>query len=238
MKPDEPRDYPAYRERLLEEQRGALRGLEFPWSVPAGIRAKVAEDGRLLPFFGDTVVFRLGDRDREWLAALRDRLVDGLEGLFAEPLDPREFHLTLHDLSSGSVRGELPLEANQERCRSILAGLQPGTRVEMEATTVFPCLNISVLVGFCPASEADYRLLTAWHRAFDPVVELGYWLRPHVTLAYFRPRALSAGEVERLSERLAGFEVGGRRLNLQRSLLEYQHFLDMNRYQSPFSRKA
>lgn len=220
MKPDEPGDFLAYRERLLVEQLAA--GVSHPWPVPASLAQKVALDGRLLPLEGDTIVFRLAPEELDWLDALRSRLVDGLGELFCEPLLKEELHLTLHDLSVPSS------DVNLERSRSILGGLSQA-RAQIEAISLFNCLNISVLVGFAPVSADDYARLLGWHRAFDQVVELGHWFRPHVTLAYFRPRSYTAPEVERLRARLSSLEPSGR-LVLDPSRLFYQRFTDMNHF--------
>ncbi|HXE73377.1 MAG TPA: hypothetical protein VNO81_12030, partial [Candidatus Nitrosotenuis sp.] len=104
-----------YRQALEAEQSAARAHLEamasgrvpLDWAVPQALRLKVGPGGEFLPFYGDTVVFPLSPAEIAALAGLRDRLVEGLEDLFAEPLDPREFHLTLHDLSNGADLAEL-----------------------------------------------------------------------------------------------------------------------------------
>lgn len=222
MKPGEPTSFTDYREKLLEEQREAMR-LSLPWAVPDELPARVGRDGKLLPLGGDTIVFRLQDEELDELEKLRVELTRGLEHLFCEPLHRHELHLTLHDLSTPSS------EQNLERSRAILRRLEPGC-VRMKPANVYPCLNISVLLGYVPASGEDYEQLMSWHRAFDEVVELGWWLRPHVTLAYFRPRAYTAEEVTRLKRRLAELEPGPE-LRLELGRLFYQRFTDMNHYQ-------
>lgn len=214
----------AYRDQLSREQNGALEGLGTPWKVPDSVRAKVGPDGRLLPFEGDTMVFRLAPEELDWLDALRARLVEGLEELFAEPLRKLDLHLTLHDLSVPSS------DENQAAARQVR--LEPGT-VELELLRVFPCLNISVLAGFAPVTPEDFRRAMGWHQAYEEVVPLHSLFRPHVTLAYFRPRAYHESEVARLSQRLASVQTAGR-LRLDLSRLFYQRFTDMNHFQDIF----
>lgn len=220
MKPDEPKSFFQYRMQLVREQGSATVGL--PWNVPASLTQKVGLDGRLLPIEGDTIVFRLAPSELDWLDALRQQLVTGLEELFSEPLRKEELHLTLHDLSVPSS------DHNMRLSGQILRQLSPG-EVKLDVVTVFPCLNISVLVGFCPISPLHHGRLMSWHRAFDPVVELSYWYRPHVTLAYFRPRAYSESEVTALRQRLSSLDIGGS-LSLDLSRLFYQRFTDMNHF--------
>ena len=210
------------RAKLLEEQTGAREGLSVPWHVPGGLRAKVSAEGAFLPLEGDTILFRLGPKELENLSSLRDQLTRGLEHLFSEPLRTEDLHLTLHDLSIPSS------ESNREKAHAILGRLPVG-KVQVEPVRIFPCLNISVLAGFAPVKAADYKRLMGWYDAFDRVVKLDYWLRPHVTLAYFRPRDYTAHEVALLRARMESLPAPGPlELDIQR--LGYERFTDMNHY--------
>lgn len=247
----EPWDGAAYRTRLESEQSGSCawlgrvaRGEEpLDWSVPASLEAKVDASGAFRPFAGDTVVFPLDAEGAERCAELREGLTRGLEDLFAHPLDPREFHLTLHDLSNGAPTPALEGEcrANEEACRGLFRQIRSVLEehpdlagIPMHPVRLFDCLNISVLLGLAPASEPDFRALLNLYGLFDPIRTLGYWLRPHVTLAYFRPRVPTPGEVRELSRRL---ETLGPLPELRLSTwdLAYQRFEDMNRYQTRFT---
>lgn len=246
-----PCDAPAYRARLEAEQSGSCawlgrvaRGEEpLDWSVPTSLEAKVDAAGLFRPFAGDTVVFPLDPEGAGRCAELQERLTRGLEDLFAHPLDPGEFHLTLHDLSNGAPTPALEVEcrANEEACRGVFRQIRSGleerpdlAEITMRPVRLFDCLNISVLLGMAPASQRDFRLLLNLYSLFDPVRALGYWLRPHVTLAYFRPRVPTPGEVRELSRRL---EALGPLPELRLSAWElaYQRFEDMNRYQTRFT---
>lgn len=247
----EPWDWATYKEKLHEEQGGSCawlgrvaRGEEpLRWAIPASLELKVHSMGDLRPFFGDTLVFPLDEAGREACASLQDRLAAGLEGMFAAPLDPRALHVTLHDLSNGNrmPRVEREVEANAERCRRIFRQVrevlerQPDlAEIRLEPVRLFNCLNISVLLGYAPASDRDFRLLLNLHEAFDEVRALETWLRPHVTLAYFRPRVPTWSEVEELSRRCATLgPLPSLRLDARE--LAYQTFEDMNRYTTRFT---
>lgn len=242
-------DLATYRARLEEEQGGSCawlhrvaRGEEpLRWHVPPALELKVQPMGELRPFAGDTVVFPLDPAGREACASLQARLLEGLEGLFADPLDPGQFHVTLHDLSHGAARMprlERERAENAARCREIFRRLARGpegeAEIRLEPVRLFDCLNISMLVGYAPATEADHRLLQSLHAAFDAVRPLDYWLRPHVTLAYFRPRVPTWTEVEELSRRCASLGPLPP-LTLEVGALAYQTFEDMNRYTTRFT---
>ena len=137
----EPSDRASYRARLEAEQAGSCawlgrvaRGEEpLDWSVPASLEAKVDPAGAFRPFAGDTVVFPLDPEGLERCADLQERLTRGLEELFAHPLDPREFHLTLHDLSHGAPGPDLEAEcrANAEACRCLFGAIRSALEAEL-----------------------------------------------------------------------------------------------------------
>lgn len=247
----EPWDSSTYRQRLQAEQDGSCAWLDrvaraeepLEWRIPASLELKVHSMGDLRPFFGDTLVFPLDTEALEACASLQRRLTAGLEGMFAEPLDPRELHVTLHDLSNGNrmPRLEREMEENSQKCRRLFAGIaealerDPGlAEIRLEPVRMFDCLNISVLLGYAPASDRDYRLLLNLYEIFEEVRPLDYWLRPHVTLAYFRPRVPTWSEVEELARRCA--TLGPLPiLKLDVWELSYQTFQDMNRYTTRFT---
>lgn len=220
------------------------RGREpSPWQVPASLSLKVHATGRLVPFQGDTVVFPLDPPGLEGCARLQSRLTSGLEDLFAEPLKAETLHLTLHDLSHGP-EGTVPLpdlEVNAQACRWVFQGLRAWLEAHPESTGIrlrpvrlFDCLNLSVLAGYAPATEFDHRALQNLHQAFETVRRADHWLRPHVTLAYFRPRVPTRSQVRELARRLRNLEPGPD-LHLSVWDLAYQRFEDMNRYRTIFT---
>ena len=80
-----------------------------------------------------------------------------------------------------------------------------------------------MLLGYAPATERDHRLLQNLYNLFDGVRKLDYWLRPHVTLAYFRPRVPTMQEVQELVRRLETLGPGPE-LSLPVWELAYQRF--------------
>ena len=219
-----------------------LRAPESTWTVPGGLVAKVAPDGRLLPFHGDTVVLELGPSDIE-VVAERMRLLEArVPHLLAEPLATTELHVTLHDLSNGPDRPALDpaMARNEARCREIFARLDDHFTQHLEDSTVrlvstrsYPSVSTSVVLGFVPASDRDFRVVMNTYNLFDDVVWLGYWLRPHVTLAYFRPRPLDPADRAGLAEALDRLDaMGPVVLTLDLRELAYQHFADMNTYRT------
>ncbi len=251
LQPVERFSWTEYRQNLLDEQGGSCDWLErvargqeaLHWKVPASLELKVHPSGRLLPFHGDTVVFPLDFAGLEGCARMQAELTRGLEDLFAEPLYIGDLHLTLHDLSNGPSAPPLQpdLQANAEGCRRIFLEIRSAledhpelAEIHMRPVRLFDCLNISVLAGYAPATERDHRVLQNLYSAFDEVRRLNYWLRPHVTLAYFRPRVPTLAEVRELVRRFQALEPGPD-LRLPVLDLAYQHFEDMNRYLTRFT---
>lgn len=228
-----------YVDTLRQEQRSCLAwlaGERVEWHVPPGLKDKVADDGRLRPFFGDTVVVPLSDDEMGSLERLQTRLRERLDDLLAEPLDAETFHVTLHDLvagtSSETVRPVVQAHrtAVAERLRVIRETLEKHpeqARVKLVATAVYPSVNTSIVVGLAPASDPDFRILINLYNVFEDVVRLSYWLRPHVTLDYFRPCPMPVG---RLSQALHEADPPRLELDLDMRRLAWQRFESMNRY--------
>lgn len=66
------------------------------------VAVKVHPDNSFCDFYGDTVVFDLEEEDKTWLAALVQKIYDEVPACFAEAFPVSSYHMTLHDLSSGS----------------------------------------------------------------------------------------------------------------------------------------
>lgn len=191
---------------------------------------KVDSDGKFLPFCGNTVVFQLDGETKHTLAGLQQRLYDLAGELLAERLDPAAFHITLHDLANGSP-GEQGLEQRMAEAeagaRKLLAqwcGLPP---LRMQATWLFNMVNSSIVLVLKPADEESWKQLDAMYTTLESVVELGYALTPHITLAYFRPGCYGQAELERLRRALTPVEM---HVVLKMESLTLQAFRDMNHY--------
>ena len=235
-----PMAFPEYVTTVEGEERSSILSLrgDSPWRVPPGLKAKVAENGRLLPFFGDTVILPVGDQAAALLEDLQRRLHSQFGGLLADPLPPESFHVTLHDLNNGSDEAVVSaaMDKSAEACAAAMRDLanalddSPASAgVELRSGFCFPCVNTSIVLGLLPCTDRDYRIIMNAYNRFDEVVYLSYWLRMHVTLAYLRPRALTVEERNRLRDFLSGLDFNMRcALNLRE--LQYCRFRDMSAY--------
>lgn len=234
-------DYQRYTSTMVNEQKGARDYLDsdsIQWNVPASLSKKVNSNGELLPFFGDTTVFTLTSSQVQQLDPILNYFESTLPFL-ASPLDRQQLHMTLHDLSNDPILANVQqsMAHNQERVREIFIQLKkyltlhPEERyLTMRVNGIYPCLNISLLLGLEPASDKDFKKLINLYNLFDEVVYLNYWLRPHITLSYFLPKQLNKSEISLLSHSLK--KIGTPKLEFTFDLLElsYQHFFDMNDY--------
>lgn len=194
------------------------------------VSQKVAGDGSYKPFWGDTMLFWLDETTISTLTNIQQQLYDnGL--VLAKPLNPQQFHMTLHDLDH-TMGCDRRWNATREAAEAILSDLK-NADVTLEPVRVFPMMNISIVVGYIPASEEDCCKLMEWHRAFDSMFSYG---QPtfHVTLAYFQPMPFGRMEMKRLEHALkTANAMPLPRLQSTKDNLVYQRFLNMDEYFSP-----
>ena len=212
---------------------------DYIWrSLPDGsfgtnpnLSKKVAPDGTILPYYGNTMVFLLPDNVKCELKRLRDGLYAAAPGMLAAPLREETFHMTLHDLANSPNRAEAEalMPEAEARAREISAGFGNFAPIAMRGTWTFNMVNTSVVLGLAPVSAEGRERLAGMYRALEAAAPLGYALTPHITLAYFRPGEYGPGEVARLRDALgpAGVEV-----ELRAENLVLQRFTDMNSYHS------
>lgn len=240
-----PRAFAEYVATISHEQESSLEWLGNPaatWTVPEGLRVKVTDQGHFRPFHGDTVVFPLSPAEIATVSRRMEALQTRVPELLAEPLDTTDLHVTLHDLSNGPDRSALDatMAGNRNRCREIFHRLREhfeshpeDARVELVSTRAYPSVATSAVMGFVPRSDRDFRILMNVYNLFDDVVYLSYWLRPHVTLAYFSLLPLEAERRQRLHAALREADDMGRvTLTFDARNLAYQHFVDMNTYRT------
>ena len=196
---------------------------------------KVAPDGGLLPFFGNTMIFDLPVETQLEIARMQLLLHHRCGWMLAQPLAPETLHMTLHDLLNGVDAAALaePVRRTGEAAKAILhrqrAAQQPPIR--LTSTLAFNMTNGSVALGFAPDAEADCTALMALHRDYQSVVALDYLLTPHVTLAYFRPGSYAPEAVTALAEALAAINALPRvHIAVDAGCLHYYTFEDMNTY--------
>jgi len=208
----------------------------------AALRDKVDENGVLLPYIGDTVVFDLNEGTKTWLADAQAMIYDacGHFTLFAERLDPASFHVTLHDLCSGRPEQAADVLSKMQ-AREAAANVhieafkwQYDKTIRLRVKGMMNMLGISVALAFEPVSQDDWEPLNDMYMRLQRVTQLPYKLTPHVTLAYFRPDANGYGAdvTQALQKTIdeANETFAGREIELPLSALRYSCFTDMNHY--------
>lgn len=196
------------------------------------LRKKVDEEGRLLPFVGNTVVFLLNDEIKEKLRQLQNSLYQAAPTMLAHPLQMSTFHMTLHDLANGTP--EQPglqdyMNCTQERVSQILPRWKNAPSLRMKTTWLFNMVNTSIVLGLRPADEESWYRLDEMYATLEDVVHLGYALTPHITMAYFLPGIYSPEHVQRLSTALCNVDLD---ITLDMKNLVLQNFTDMNHYET------
>jgi hypothetical protein len=240
------RNFMEYIETVRNEQLSSvnyLKSADFKWHIPDSLKKKVDLNGFLKPYFGDTVVIKFEDRDISILSRFQDDLRLHFPDLFAEPLDTSHFHITLHDLKSGPEILSLDsiMEEHRIKCEKIFKDLssyfkehQDHLKVTLKPAFIYPCCNISMVFGFTPMSDRDFRIIMNLYNLFDNVVYLDYWLRLHVTLSYFKIRELTKEEGEKLYGIIKNFMEEDFSLTVDLRKLAYQRFFSMNEYRDLF----
>ena len=196
------------------------------------LRKKVDEEGNLLPFVGNTVVFLLDEDMKEQLRNLQEELYRAAPDMLAKPLQMSTFHMTLHDLANGTP--EHPglqdyMCYTQERVSQILSGWKDAPPLRMKTTWLFNMVNTSIVLGLKPADEESWRRLDEMYTTLEDVVRLGYALTPHITMAYFLPGTYTQEQVQRLSSVLRNVDM---EISLDMKNLVFQEFSDMNHYKT------
>ncbi len=196
---------------------------------------KVAPDGRMLPFFGNTMIFDLPQGIQLDIARMQVSLHHCCGFMLAEPLTSSALHMTLHDLLNGTDEAALRdgVERTGMQAQRILQSMRSEALfpVRLTSTKAFNMVNGSVALGFAPDTEEDCAVLMGMHARYQQVVALNYPLTPHVTLAYYRPGAYGPEHTSRLAEALDIINaLPPVHLTLDAAQLHYYRFEDMNTY--------
>lgn len=194
------------------------------------LRKKVAPDGKLLPYVGNTVVFLLDDNTKAQLHHIQESLYQAAPDMLAEPLQMSTFHMTLHDLANGTPDQwglNEHMKKTQMRAADIISQWKNREPLYMKATWLFNMVNTSIVLGLAPADEDSWHRLNEMYTAIESVVPLGYALTPHITMAYFRPGTYNQEQVQRLSSALRNVDLD---VSLSMENLALQNFTDMNHY--------
>ena len=196
------------------------------------LQKKVDEEGNLLPFAGNTVVFLLDDDTKDKLRQVQESLYQTAPDMLAKPLQMSTFHMTLHDLANGTP--DQPglddyMRYTQEKVSQILPGWKDTPPLRMKTTWLFNMVNTSIVLGLKPADGESCRRLDEMYTTLEDVVRLCYALTPHITMAYFQPGTYSPEQVQRLSGVLRNVELD---ITLDMKNLVLQEFHDMNHYET------
>lgn len=195
---------------------------------------KVAPNGELRPFFGNTMIFDLPQEVQLAIARMQLILHHRCGRMLAQPLTPHTLHITLHDLLNGVDADALaePVRRTGEQSKAILARQrQENQPIRLTSTLAFNMVNGSVALGFAPDTEADCARIMGMHADYQAVVALNYPLTPHVTLSYYKPGTYGPEEVAQLAEALAEINALDKvRIAVDADCLHYYAFEDMNTY--------
>lgn len=205
------------------------------FATSPGCAQKVAQDGRLLPFYGDTTIFDLDpDRDIPWLRELQDALYASCGEFLSDKLRPETFHITLHDLLNGTDWQSLEndVQTTLAYARSIVNDIREffPWGVQVRAQCLMNMVNTSVVLVFEPLDEDNCWPLMQMHERLQAVVPLSYPLTPHITLAYYRPGTIDAQATARLQQVFDESNVRDRSIHLDVQRLSACTFTDMNHY--------
>lgn len=196
------------------------------------LRKKVDENGDLLPFMGNTVVFLLDDNAKEQLRQLQEELYRAAPDMLAKPLKMSTFHMTLHDLANGTP--DQPglsdyMNYTREQVSQIIPNWKDSAPLRMRTTWLFNMVNTSIVLGLAPVDEDSWHRLDGMYTALEGVVNLGYALTPHITMGYFLPGTYTQEQVQRLSAVLRHVDL---EITLDMKNLVFQEFSDMNHYET------
>lgn len=193
---------------------------------------KVASDGSLRPFFGNTMIFDLPADVQLQIARLQLLLHHRCGFMLAEPLAPSTLHMTLHDLLNGVDEAALsePVRQTGIQAKEILAELRKAhfPPIRLTSTLAFNMACGSVALGFAPDTEADCAAIMRMHARFQDVVALNYPLTPHVTLAYYKPGTYDTAALEDALQVINTLEKV--HITVDAACLHYYRFIDMNTY--------
>lgn len=215
-----------------------FRSIREDFAVNPNLTKKVDEQGRLLPYAGNTVVYLLDDDTRQQLRQIRDELYRSAGEMLAEPLQESTFHMTLHDLANGCPGREGLAEwmrFTEARAAALLERWGTVPPIRMKATWLFNMVNTSIVLGLRPAEGEDWQRLDGMYMELENVVSLGYGLTPHITMAYFRPGTWSPDQIRRLAEAMRPVELD---VELRGENLVLQSFSDMNHYETIRNREV
>ncbi len=198
------------------------------------IAHKVAKDNTFKNFYGDTVVFGLGDAVKSKLSEYVDELYRAAPECFCERLVSHTFHVTLHDLSNFAVLSDIAEELffNELKIVEIMSAVKKykDVKIKMKSNNIFNMVDTSIVLGLYPASEADYRTMMDLYKIIDGVKTLSYPLTPHITLAYYNINGFDESSAKNLITAVNKLNTKPIEIDISVNDLVYQKFTSMNNY--------
>ncbi|BFL46564.1 hypothetical protein [Lactonifactor longoviformis] len=220
--------------RIRELERYNLADRTQDLRTNVKLKDKVRDNGSFCPFYGDTVSFLLEDKIRCRLKEVQQILYASAPGVLAEPLREETFHMTLHDLTSGTERGRIKekTQSNENKVRRIFRSLEGEhpKNIQMISSYLFNMVNSSLVWILLPWGKEDYQELMELYQRFQEIAALDYPFTPHITLAYYRPGSYSGRQLESLALMMQELNKERLYINLNLNSLVYCTFSDMNHY--------
>ncbi len=218
--------------------------------VSSSVRSKVDRYGHYKPFLGNTVVFPLEKDVCEKLNTLQKKLEyirkdfehKQIEAYLADALNVDTYHITLHDLFSGTDEEEVlkRVKVAERNVLYIMGQIQKMDfpKIKVEPVAMYNMNSTSVVLGFEAVSKEDHENLMMLYELFQSIVTLKEYT-PHVTLGYFRYGKHKEAKISPLknlmkfvNESIKQMKEAGMDLTIELDVkdLRYQYFSSMNCY--------
>ena len=203
------------------------------FSVNPALRYKVDIFNKFRPFFGDTVIFELSEKDRTQIGGFVDALYKEAGDCFAERLRNDNLHITLHDLSNSNNVSEIGEDMFRNEIimlKYVRSGKLLKNTIRFESNYLLNMVGVSMVLALKPKTREDYEKLISLYGIVDCVRALPYPLTPHITLGYFRYEGFSADKCERLCRIVNRLNKTKLDIEVTTDELYYEKFTDMNNY--------
>ncbi len=198
---------------------------------------KVSPENKFLPFYGDTVVFRLSEQEQAFFQSYTDQLYAEAPECFSQRIHANTFHMTLHDLSNAPDLSDIcqDMAQNAQKLRALIRQEKPAfSNIHMKYNAVFDMKHIALVIGLYPADAEEYAKLMQLYNLLNQVIKLSYPLTPHITLGYYSRQGFSADAGRKLAEIVQNLNQNSIDILLSPNRLYYQHFTSMAEYQNIF----
>lgn len=184
---------------FLEVIKNKKRISPKDWEITKPLIDKVKAEGVFREFYGDTTVFKLKNKEIEYLEKFQNKLFTNFEDKVV-PLFPKTFHLTLQSMSNkyttlyGGVN-EINKEVFQNKklmSKAFTEMIDKYSGVKIKIKPLALSMSRSgVTIHLYPSSEQDYEVLKDCRNIIEKydyhtVKEVNIYI-PHISLGYLRP---------------------------------------------------